>query len=561
MSWGPKSQRQRPAEGASYTMAEFVTRWEGIEQESAGLVGPSIAERLALLELDRPGSLDELLDLVGPDGWEQLAFDIEFFWLRPKQQAVLAIPDAEIVGLVGGRGMGKTQSGSGWVISRIEQGAREIVLVGPTDDEVEQYMLGGYKRPDEGDLSGSGLLDRLPPWMKATRDKKAGTIEIRHHHRTTMVYLHSAHNPEFRGPNPDSVWCDEPIKWRFPERLLSNLRLACRAKGKVEPQILITTSPKRRRFLRDLAMDPGVRIVHGTTTENRGNVTDRWIDAQKRRLDGTRQGAEELEGRLLGDDGSGVFTMASIDDARVDEAPTPLDLVVVSIDPSASEHMKADMTGMVVVGRKGHVDGGHAYVLDDATARHHWDAWGDRAYVLAETYSASAFVVERDKYADAVAANLRTAGSRRGYEPKSRPGFKHLFDMVNGRTGKRIQIIEVKAMYSKADRAGPVSTFYEQRRIHHVGHFARLETEMTEFEPGGSVSPNAMDALVHGVTEIFALDRAPKVDNREAFRGLAASVNAAVPAPSAAGAQAVQSGGSLSTMLQAMQRGHWGSRI
>jgi len=235
--------------------------------------------------------------------------------------------------------------------------------------------------------------------------------------------------------------------------------------------------------------------------------------------------------------------------------------VVVSIDPSASQHTKADMTGMVVVGRKGPVDGGHAYVLDDATERHSWDAWGDRAYVLAETYSASAFVVERNKYADAVAANLRTAGARRGYEPKPRPGFKHLFDMVNGRTGKRIQIIEVGAMYSKADRAGPVSTFYEQGRIHHVGHFARLETEMTEFEPGGSVSPNAMDALVHGVTEVFALDRAPKADNREAFRGLAESVTAAGAGHAGGGAQAVSPGGSLATMLQAMQRGHWGSRI
>lgn len=562
MSWKPKGKPAGDVAAPSYSMAEFVAKWEGIERESAELIGPSLAELLALKELDEPGSIDELLELVGPRGWQQLAFDVEAFWLRPKQQAALAAADAEVVGLVGGRGMGKTQTGAGWCISRIERGSREMVLVGPSDDEVEQYMVGGHKRVVEGDLSGSGLLDRMPPWMEHRRDIKAGTIEVRYRGRTTMIYLHSAHNPEFRGPNPDSVWCDEPIKWRFPERLLTNLRLACRAKGRVEPQLLVTTSPKRRRWLRDLAMEPGVRIIHGTTHENRGNVTDRWIDRQAKRLAGTKQGAEEIEGRLLGDDGSGVFTIAAIDDARVDDAPRPLDLVVVSIDPSASEHVKADMTGIVVVGRKGTVDDGHAYVLEDATDRHSWDAWGTRAYVLAELYGATAFVCERNKYADAVAANLRTAGARRGYEPRPRPGFKHLFDMVHTKTGKRIQIVEVGALYSKADRAGPVSTLYEQRRVHHVGHLTRLETEMTEFEPSSGMSPNAMDALVHGITELFALDSAPKRDGREAFRGLSESLSGRPVAPAEQPAPGpAASGGSLASMLATLQRGHWGSRI
>lgn len=563
MSWGGRS--QEPAEEArGYSMADFATRWERIEAEGTTLIGPSIAERIALLELERPGVVDELLELVGPHGWEHLAHDLAFLWLRPKQQAAL-VALTEIILFVGGRGMGKTQTGAGWVIDRMERGAREVVLVGPTDDEIEQYMLGGHKCAADGDLSGSGLLDRMPPWMHVTRDKKSGTLEVRHETgRATMVRTFSAHSAEFRGPNPDTVWGDESIKWRFAKRLISNLRLACRAKGKIEPQMLLTTSPKPRAFLRDLVMDPEVTVVHGTTRENRGNVTDRWIDAQHRRLDGTRQGAEELEGRLLGDDGSGVFSVASIDEARVDEAPAPLDLVVVSIDPSASQHVKADMTGLVVVGRKGHVDDGHAFVLDDATDRYAWDAWGDRSYVLAETHGASAFVCERNKYADAVAANLRTAGSRRGYEPRPRPGCKHLFDMVHTRTGKRIQIIEVGAMYSKADRAGPVSTLYEQHRVHHVGHFARLETEMTEYDSMSSQSPNAMDALVHGVTEVFGLDRAPKADAREGFRGLAESLSGAgQQAQRAEPAQLTpaQPGGSLASMLAHLQRGHWGSRI
>lgn len=567
MSYKPREPQLTQAEAfrqaeerAGYSMAEFAERWSRIEAESALIMGPSLAELVALAEHDKPGTLERIIAEVGPDGWRWLAYE-PGFWLRQKQQAIQEL-DGEVLLVVGGRGGGKTKQGVGWLIKRFERGARDVVLVGPSDGDIEQYMLGGYKRPVEGDLSGSGLLDSLPPWIKHEWRRKDGVILIDWYGRTITVHLHSAHVVEFRGPNPDTVWCDEVIKYRFPEKLLSNLRLATRSKGRVEPQILITTSPKRLRFLRDLVMDPDCTTIHGMTTENRGNVTDRWMEAQHRRLAGTRQGQEELEGRLFGDDGSGMFSLDLIDKHRVSDPPE-LDLCVVAIDPSASTNRRADETGMLVVARCGDIERGHAYLLEDATGRHAWESWGDLAYVLAEKHGASAFVVERNKYADAVAANLRAAGARRGYESVKRPGTKHLTDMVHPRTGKRIQIVEVLAMGDKVSRAGPVSTLYEAGRVHHVGHFAKLETEMSEYDPMTSDSPNGLDALVHGATELFRLDRPAEANARVGFRGMTEALAQVNAQPSEKGRAPTPTGGAggLSSLLAQLQRGHWGSRL
>ena len=41
-------------------------------------------------------------------------------------------------------------------------------------------------------------------------------------------------------------------------------------------------------------------------------------------------------------------------------------------------------------------------------------------------------------------------------------------------------------------------------RVHHVGTFPKLEDEMTQWDPMNQVeSPNRVDALVHGLTELL----------------------------------------------------------
>lgn len=523
---------------AAYTTTEYVETWEAVKARSRELDGPSLADRLALCEAEEPGLVGRMLDELGPVGGLLLAYDAEF-WLRPKQLEVVhqgrRVGGPRIILVLGGRGNGKTRTAGEWILDRLEAGARVIVLVGPSYDDVRQFMAGGYKRRVDG-ANGSALLDVLPPWVRFHLDEEAGRIELPDY--GAVVYLHSAEVAEYRGPEPDTVWGDEVIKWRYPERLLKNLRLACRAVGKVEPQIVLTTSPKKLRLLRDLVMDEAVLTIHGTSAENVGNTHEgvyrdnlrSLTDARTGRL--TRQGMEELGGELGVDDEGELFPMGLLESTRVEVAPD-LERIVVAIDPAMTHARTSDETGLVVLGRSGSASAGHGYVLEDRTARHVWEAWGDEAFVLAERWGASAFVLERNRVADAGIANLRMAGARRGYSVRAQAGKKHLIELVHDRegldakarkilpTGRVLRVVEILAMGDKASRAGPVSTLYHAGRMHHVGALPRLDAEMSEWDPSTSVSPNGLDAVVHGATELFELDRPPKPHGGAAMSGLA----------------------------------------
>ena len=67
----------------------------------------------------------------------------------------------------------------------------------------------------------------------------------------------------------------------------------------------------------------------------------------------------------------------------------------------------------------------------------------------------------------------------------------------------------VHASRGKIVRAEPISALYEQKRVHHVGLFAELETQMCSFVPDNfDGSPDRVDALVWALTELM-VDREP----------------------------------------------------
>jgi len=60
----------------------------------------------------------------------------------------------------------------------------------------------------------------------------------------------------------------------------------------------------------------------------------------------------------------------------------------------------------------------------------------------------------------------------------------------------------ITAKQGKRLRAEPVAALYEQGRISHVGAFDELEDQMTTWLPDSGLSPDRLDALVHGLTEL-----------------------------------------------------------
>jgi phage terminase large subunit-like protein len=271
-------------------------------------------------------------------------------------------------------------------------------------------------------------------------------------------------------------------------------------------------------------MRPNTFVVHSFTWENLGNVSPRWYAEQVERLHGTQQGREEIDGELETDDGSEMFSLSVIDGQRR-PMPTTFTRIGVAVDPSGNDKKRSDLAGIVAAGLVGNIHTGHGYMIEDASEKLSWDAWGHKTVVLAEERGASFILCETNKFSGGVSANIRTAAAARGYVATTRPGTKHQIDLVQG--SRRIELLEVHSKDDKITRAGPVSTLYQRGRFHHVGHWFELEDEMSEFSVGSlahGASPNRMDALVHCVTELFELNRAPEENFEEVNRGYAGLV-------------------------------------
>ena len=75
------------------------------------------------------------------------------------------------------------------------------------------------------------------------------------------------------------------------------------------------------------------------------------------------------------------------------------------------------------------------------------------------------------------------------------------------RPSERVHYKTVHASRNKQTRAEPIAAEYEHGRVHHVGTFPALESEMTGWVPG-MPSPSRMDAAVWLYTELLL--HAPK---------------------------------------------------
>lgn len=161
--------------------------------------------------------------------------------------------------------------------------------------------------------------------------------------------------------------------------------------------------------------------------------------------------------------------------------------VVVAVDPAVSANEDSDDTGIVVVARGPHqpatcrLEGlatcpGHGYVLDDLTCHVTPREWAARAIAAFDHWAADRIVAEVNNGGDMVGTTIHAA----------RPGVPYE---------------AVRATRGKTTRAEPASALYEQGRVHHLGVFPELESQLTTWTPDAD-SPDRLDALVWGLTAL-----------------------------------------------------------
>jgi predicted phage terminase large subunit-like protein len=434
----------------------------------------------------KPSERMKWLATLSKDELDYLQYDWKF-WARENQLAPSG--DWRIWLILAGRGFGKTRAGSEWVRgiacgdTPLSAGTyHRIAVVGETAADCRDVIVEGP----------AGILACHPKEFRPLYTKSNRSLTWPN---GAIATLFNATEPDqLRGPQHDAAWSDELAKWRYAQETWDMLQFGLRM-GE-QPKQCITTTPRPIPIVRDLVRDaiddPGIIVTRGSTYDNAPNLAASFIEAIKKRYQGTRLGRQELNAEILDDIPGALWTREVLDRYRVKRpmnggAPKlpVMQRIVVAIDPAISappEGMAASEetaeTGIIVAGLG---EDGRGYVLDDLTCRLAPNGWARKAVNGYDYYMADSIVAEINQGGAMVSQVIRSV----------RPG---------------LPITTVRASRGKVTRAEPISALYEQGRVSHVGSFPELEDQMVLFTPfgiEGDTTADRVDALVWALTLLF----------------------------------------------------------
>jgi phage terminase large subunit-like protein len=379
--------------------------------------------------------------------------------------------------LSGGRGSGKTRSGAGtladWIVSDPEPG--EWGIVAPTIQDARDTCMEGP----------SGLLAALGTSRVEIADRKS--VLCRAYNRNTgELIMRSGHIVRFasaddgalriQGKNLKGLWADEIGLWdRWETAWDESIRYAVRM-GR--SQIIATGTPKIARkarvLVKRLLEDPDVPVSRLRTVDNLANLSAAFRRDVIDKAVGTRLERQELEGELLEDVEGALWTFTLIDAGRITwDAVPDMARIVIGFDPAVTSGEGSDETGIVVVGEANR----EGYVLADYSLKANPDVCMRKAVEAYREHKADCIVIEANNGGDYL------------------PSLLHTID-------PNVPVRKVNATRGKELRAQPSASLYEQHRIHHVGAWPDLEQQMCSWVPGDKTSPDRLDALVWGLTEL-----------------------------------------------------------
>ena len=442
----------------------------------------SHAEKFAQLPKEKR---EEVLSTFTAKQLKDLKYDWDF-WGRPKQK----LPKDDIwdqLWVVAGRGFGKTRMAAEAIKEKVYEGVKIIALVGRTPADVRDVLIFGE----------SGLMNVFKPEHVPIYKKSERKVIF---HTGAIAHVYSGENPgQLRGPQHEFAVLDEFAAYQYPEEVLSNLMFGLRL-GK-NPQLVVTTTPKPIPELikarDDSKQNDRIKIITGSTYENKNNLPESFLNAIKRKYEGTKTGRQEIYAEILDNIGGSLWSYSlinrtSISDTKYDELTEKGKTIirtVVAIDPAVSTNENSDTTGIVVVSTDSE---GVSYVREDSTGKYSPDEWANMAYALYNKYNADCVVAESNQGGDLVKSNILSVS-------------------------REIDVKLVRAVKSKMLRAEPVSSLSQQDRLFFVGDkLEDIKLEMINWTPlvVGTKSPNRLDALVWAMHELVLNDEAifDKVD-------------------------------------------------
>jgi phage terminase large subunit-like protein len=330
----------------------------------------------------------------------------------------------------------------------------------------------------------SGIMATAPAWFRPVYESSKRKLTWPN---GAIAYAYSAEEPErLRGPQQGAGWLDEMCAWKYMRDTWDMYQFGLRLGEK--PITIITTTPKPTKLLKEIVADEGTVMTKGSTYDNLENLAPTFAKTVVAKYEGTRLGRQELNAEILDDNPDALWTSEMIELHRIsfDNCPDLIKLGV-AVDPAVTANKDSDETGIICGGVAYIGEVLHGYILEDASLKAKPEAWARAAVREYKAYEADRIVAEVNNGGDLVEANLRSINADVSYQA-------------------------VRASRGKAVRAEPVSSLYEQGRIHHVGTHGKLEDQMTDWNPldKDADSPDRMDALVWLITYLFDLDKDKK---------------------------------------------------
>ncbi len=385
--------------------------------------------------------------------------------------------------LLAGRGYGKTRTAAedmkryAWD----HDGAR-LGVIAPTFGDGRDICFEGE----------SGLISVIPSSCIDVWNRSIGELRLKNQ---SIFKLFSADEPDrMRGFQFHRAWSDELASYKgkisqkdaasegvpgTPKPMLAQIELATRLRP--HPQILITTTPRPLKILKEVRLRARTITTTGSTMENERHLAPEFMQSVLGLYEGTRLGRQELYAEILEDVEGALWTGRLIDDQRLDPKKDPLPKfkrIVVAVDPAVTANKRSAETGIIALGL---TFNGRAVILEDASGKYSPEQWAAKAVEVYHRWKADRIVGEKNQGGDLIASNLRSRED-----------------------SKNLPVKLVDASKGKIVRAEPVAGLYEQKKVSHWGVFPLLEEQMTTFTgQEGEESPDRLDALVWGLTELM----------------------------------------------------------
>jgi predicted phage terminase large subunit-like protein len=379
--------------------------------------------------------------------------------------------------MLGGRGSGKTEGGSRYVLDHLRTYGREarVGIGAPTIQSAREVCAEGE----------SGLITIA----RKEFDWNRSLMEARHRDGGYVKFQGAEEPARWNGPQWTLLWADELALWKREsyDQATFGVRLGS------HPRIIATTTPKASRWVRALESEVGTVTTHGTMYDNPA-LAQSAVEALERRYGGTRLGRQELMGEYIEEIEGALWRVDWIDNHRRSEPPTTLQVeetedgeaevkmldmprIVIAIDPAVTANPESDETAIAVAGVG---SDGDYYMLSIDGYRLPPQQWAMKALEAYDRWQADKIVAETNNGGDMVIETI---------------------NRVCEGLGRTVNVEAIRASRGKTLRAEPIAALYEQGRVHHVGVFAEAEDQMCAF-PIANEHDDLVDAAVYALSDL-----------------------------------------------------------